>query len=62
CLSEVHSPCSCLMWERWSKTCRDEFETVNWITVHTKSCPKGPKPVEKNGGCNLMSCICGSHF
>ncbi|KAK3021781.1 hypothetical protein RJ639_045103 [Escallonia herrerae] len=62
CLSETHSPCSCLMWELWTKKCRDESETVNWITVHTKPCPKCHKPVEKNGGCNLVSCICGQAF
>ncbi|TYI88323.1 hypothetical protein E1A91_D04G200300v1 [Gossypium mustelinum] len=62
CLSEAHSPCSCMMWELWMKKCRDESETVNWITVHTKPCPKCHKPVEKNGGCNLVSCICGQAF
>ncbi|XP_061358083.1 probable E3 ubiquitin-protein ligase ARI1 isoform X3 [Gastrolobium bilobum] len=62
CLLEAHSPCSCLMWELWAKKCRDESETVNWITVHTKPCPKCHKPVEKNGGCNLVSCICGQAF
>lgn len=62
CLSEAHSPCSCLMWKLWCKKCRDESETVNWITVHTKPCPKCHKPVEKNGGCNLVSCICGQAF
>ncbi|XVF45815.1 hypothetical protein PTKIN_Ptkin02bG0237100 [Pterospermum kingtungense] len=62
CLSKVHSPCSCIMWELWTKKCRDESETVNWITVHTKPCPKCHKPVEKNGGCNLVSCICGQAF
>ncbi|VFQ72147.1 unnamed protein product [Cuscuta campestris] len=62
CLSEAHSPCSCLMWELWAKKCRDESETVNWITVHTKPCPKCLKPVEKNGGCNLVGCVCGQAF
>ncbi|CAL0304218.1 unnamed protein product [Lupinus luteus] len=62
CLSEPHSPCSCLMWELWAKKCRDESETVNWMTVHTKPCPKCHKPVEKIGGCNLVSCICGQPF
>lgn len=62
CSLEAHSPCSCLMWELWVKKCRDESETVNWITVHTKPCPKCHKPVEKNGGCNLVSCICGQAF
>ncbi|KAL3843480.1 hypothetical protein ACJIZ3_000883 [Penstemon smallii] len=62
CASEAHSPCSCLMWEMWAKKCSDESETVNWITVHTKPCPKCHKPVEKNGGCNLVGCICGQAF
>ncbi|KAL6522632.1 putative E3 ubiquitin-protein ligase ari2 [Orobanche minor] len=62
CLSEAHSPCSCPMWVLWTKKCRDESETVNWMTVHTKPCPKCHKPVEKNGGCNLVSCICGQSF
>ncbi|CAL0329216.1 unnamed protein product [Lupinus luteus] len=62
CLSEAHSPCSCLMWELWAKKCQDESETVNWITGNTKPCPKCHKPVEKSGGCNLVSCICGQAF
>jgi len=62
CLSEAHSPCSCIMWELWKKKCQDESETVNWMTVNTKPCPKCHKPVEKNGGCNLVSCICGQAF
>ncbi|KAJ0981803.1 hypothetical protein J5N97_010058 [Dioscorea zingiberensis] len=62
CLSEAHSPCSCQMWELWTKKCQDESETVNWMTVNTKPCPKCHKPVEKNGGCNLVACICGQAF
>ncbi|CAM6090132.1 unnamed protein product [Calypogeia fissa] len=62
CLAEPHSPCSCLMWQLWDKKCKDESETVNWLTVHTKPCPKCHKPVEKNGGCNLVGCICGQAF
>nr|AAD26951.1 hypothetical protein [Arabidopsis thaliana] len=57
-----HSPCSCVMWELWRKKCFDESETVNWITVHTKPCPKCHKPVEKNGGCNLVTCLCRQSF
>ncbi|XP_078436895.1 putative E3 ubiquitin-protein ligase ARI1 isoform X2 [Wolffia australiana] len=62
CLSEAHSPCSCQMWRLWVKKCRDESETVNWITANTKSCPKCFKHIEKNGGCNLVTCICGQAF
>ncbi|XP_074264110.1 putative E3 ubiquitin-protein ligase ARI2 isoform X1 [Silene latifolia] len=62
CCGETHSPCSCLMWELWMKKCQDESETVNWITSHTKPCPKCHKAVEKNGGCNLVVCVCGQAF
>ncbi|KAI8549749.1 hypothetical protein RHMOL_Rhmol06G0049500 [Rhododendron molle] len=62
CSSEAHSPCSCLMWKLWMGKCQNESETVNWITVHTKPCPKCLKAVEKNGGCNLVYCICGQTF
>lgn len=62
CSSEAHSPCSCLMWKLWSKKCQDESETANWITVHTKPCPTCHKPVEKNGGCNMVRCICKRTF
>lgn len=62
CSSETHSPCSCLMWEMWMKKCNSESESVYWISVNTKYCPKCNKPVEKNGGCNLVRCICGQGF
>ncbi|EEF52514.1 Protein ariadne-1, putative [Ricinus communis] len=62
CLSDIHSPCSCIMWELWSKKCRDDSATVNWITVHAKPCPKCHKSIEKSGGCNLVSCVCGQAF
>ncbi|KAK9074034.1 hypothetical protein SSX86_006629 [Deinandra increscens subsp. villosa] len=62
CLCEAHSPCSCAMWELWTKKCRDESETNNWISANTKPCPKCHKPVEKNGGCNLVCCVCGQAF
>ncbi|XP_073305011.1 probable E3 ubiquitin-protein ligase ARI2 isoform X1 [Primulina huaijiensis] len=62
CSSEAHSPCSCLMWELWLRKCKDDSETGDWIIANAKSCPKCSKPVEKNGGCNLVRCICGQPF
>lgn len=62
CSSEAHSPCSCVIWKLWTQKCKDESETVNWIKVYTKTCPKCYKIVEKNGGCNHMTCVCGQHF
>eukprot|EP00271_Cylindrocystis_brebissonii_P008378 TRINITY_DN2258_c0_g1_i4.p1 TRINITY_DN2258_c0_g1~~TRINITY_DN2258_c0_g1_i4.p1 ORF type:complete len:701 (-),score=209.59 TRINITY_DN2258_c0_g1_i4:1181-3283(-) len=62
CLAAPHSPCSCAMWKAWQQKGRDESETGHWLTAHTKECPKCGKPVEKNGGCNLVACMCGQAF
>ena len=31
-------------------------QTSNWISAHTKECPKCHSTIEKNGGCNHMTC------
>jgi len=46
-------------WRRWKVKCQDDSETKNWLTANTKPCPKCGKLVEKNGGCNLVVCMCG---
>jgi ariadne-1 len=50
------------MLRAWSAKCADASETANWLTAHTKPCPKCAKAVEKNGGCNLVACTCGACF
>lgn len=62
CLSEAHSPCLCLMWELWDKKWKDESLNMNWIKIYTKNCPSCHKPVEKNGGCNIVRCVCRKPF
>ncbi|KAK1282684.1 putative E3 ubiquitin-protein ligase ARI1 [Acorus calamus] len=62
CGGPPHSPCSCLMWEKWNKKNTDESENANYLTLNTKPCPKCSKHVEKNGGCNHMTCRCGQSF
>ena len=49
----------CVRWRQWKQKCHDDSETHNWMTANTKLCPKCSKPVEKNGGCNLVVCRCG---
>ncbi|KAF7140226.1 hypothetical protein RHSIM_Rhsim06G0105700 [Rhododendron simsii] len=61
-VSVAHSPYSCLLRELWTRKSHDESETVNWITVYTKPCPKCHKSVEKDSSCNLVSCICWQAF
>jgi len=40
----------------WLKKCADDSETANWICANTKECPKCQATIEKNGGCNHMTC------
>lgn len=47
------------MWELWDEKVSGDSETKNWMAINTKPCPKCTKPVEKNGGCNLVVCTCG---
>ncbi len=44
------------MMKKWEKKCKDDSETSNWIVVNTKDCPKCKSAIEKNGGCNHMTC------
>lgn len=62
CLQDPHTPCSCDMLKLWMKKCKDDSETANWLASNTKECPKCGKVIEKNGGCNLMTCSCGNYF
>jgi hypothetical protein len=54
CGKDPHSPCTCKMWEMWEEKVNGDSETRNWLAANTKPCPKCTKPVEKNGGCNLV--------
>lgn len=56
CGEEPHSPSNCKELAKWNEKCRNESETANWILANTKSCPKCSSRIEKNQGCNHMSC------
>jgi len=56
CGEEPHSPCGCKDLAKWNEKCRNESETANWILANTKSCPKCVSRIEKNQGCNHMTC------
>lgn len=62
CVEAPHAPCTCAMLRQWRQKCADESETANWLNANTKPCPKCGNPVEKNGGCNLVSCRCRQCF
>ncbi|KAK4056809.1 hypothetical protein OIO90_002058 [Microbotryomycetes sp. JL221] len=56
CGQNDHRPCCCPIVKRWLKKCADDSETSNWISANTKECTKCHSTIEKNGGCNHMTC------
>ena len=51
-----HRPVVCAVARMWLQKCRDDSETANWIKSNTKECSKCQSTIEKNGGCNHMTC------
>ncbi|CAG7854728.1 E3 ubiquitin-protein ligase dbl4 {ECO:0000250/UniProtKB:P36113, ECO:0000305} {ECO:0000250/UniProtKB:P36113}; AltName: Full=DNA-break-localizing protein 4 {ECO:0000303/PubMed:23628481}; AltName: Full=Histone E3 ligase 1 {ECO:0000250/UniProtKB:P36113} [Serendipita indica DSM 11827] len=51
-----HRPVLCKVAKLWVKKCQDDSETANWIKTNTKECSKCQSTIEKNGGCNHMTC------
>ncbi|KAH7322868.1 RING-5 [Stachybotrys elegans] len=56
CPNPDHQPAPCALVKKWLKKCADDSETANWISANTKECPKCNSTIEKNGGCNHMTC------
>jgi ariadne-1 len=56
CSLNDHQPAPCSLVKKWLKKCEDDSETANWISANTKECPKCHSTIEKNGGCNHMTC------
>ncbi|THH26842.1 hypothetical protein EUX98_g7349 [Antrodiella citrinella] len=51
-----HRPVVCGVAKMWLQKCQDDSETANWIKSNTKECSKCQSTIEKNGGCNHMTC------
>ena len=67
CLRESHRPCDCEMMQIWEEKTKSEGENTKWLLVNTKQCPHCHKYIEKNQGCNHMTCRkeaggCGYEF
>ncbi|KAI8908499.1 hypothetical protein EDD86DRAFT_207829, partial [Gorgonomyces haynaldii] len=56
CGVKDHQPSTCHLVKLWLKKCADDSETANWIAANTKECVKCGSTIEKNGGCNHMTC------
>ncbi len=67
CGKDAHRPCQCEMIDAWDRKNNSEAENVKWLMVNTKKCPACKKFIEKNQGCNHMTCRkeaggCGYEF
>ncbi|KAJ3434547.1 rbr-type e3 ubiquitin transferase [Anaeramoeba flamelloides] len=67
CHAESHSPSSCKEVKNWEEQKNVNSETIDWLLKHTKPCPNCKNLIEKNGGCNHMTCRkegngCGHQF
>ncbi|GER45920.1 RING/U-box superfamily protein [Striga asiatica] len=62
CGDEIHSPVDCRTVGKWAEKNGSEAENVKWIQAYTKPCPKCGRPIEKNQGCNVMTCRPPCHF
>lgn len=56
CKLDDHMPATCIVAKSWLKKCHDDSETANWIAANTQECNKCRSTIEKNGGCNHMTC------
>jgi ariadne-1 len=63
CSNETHRPASCSTIQLWDEKNKNESETANWILAHTKKCGSCGTRIEKNSGCNHMTCrVCKYQF
>ena len=59
CGDRWHEPLSCQQHQNWIQkyaSATVDSKSANWLTRHTKCCPKCQFPIEKNGGCNYILC------
>ncbi|KAK4403971.1 putative E3 ubiquitin-protein ligase ARI8 [Sesamum angolense] len=56
CTQESHRPVECETVDKWIKQNNSEAENTTWIMAFTKQCPKCHRNIEKNQGCNHMTC------
>lgn len=72
CGDTMHWPCPCDKLKEWKRKMRDEVGEVDeeestgdanelaqrmWIKANTRSCPQCDVLIEKNDGCNHMTCV-----
>lgn len=64
CQEPWHSDSTCEQYKQWKLDNSDvDARYEEWARRNTKNCPGCGKPIQKNGGCNHMTCgQCGDEF
>lgn len=67
CKQAAHAPLDCNLVKKWYDITKEDYLENKWIAENTKQCPNCHKRIEKNGGCNHMTCRkeaggCGYEF
>eukprot|EP00906_Rhabdomonas_costata_P004654 RCo006862 len=57
CSDESHAPASCEQMREWKIREAGESDNLAYINAHTKPCPTCATPIERNEGCNHMTCV-----
>merc|ERR1712093_238589 len=58
CGGLAHAPATCAMVKEWEKRNADQGgdETMIWVQLNSAPCPKCSMAIQKNQGCNHMTC------
>ncbi|ELP88400.1 ariadne RING finger, putative [Entamoeba invadens IP1] len=63
CKEQWHADSTCEKYQQWKKdNAKGSTAFEEYIRNHAKLCPNCHQPIEKNGGCNHMTCKCGYQF
>ncbi|CDI96845.1 Zinc finger C6HC type [Echinococcus multilocularis] len=56
CGNPWHEPTLCKYLKLWLSKMKNDSGTAHWVAANTKECPNCKATIEKNGGCNHMTC------
>lgn len=63
CGDSAHNPAGCEQLRNWRRRSAEDAKSLDWIDTNSQKCPQCHSPIEKNGGCNNMTCgRCAYHF